>query len=94
MDAHELLAIARRDKPHIHYTQNKRGDAVAARHADTEPWIMVAGLCIDGSWGCWGKIGNVSINGKLLNTQEDWLDEQIPNTEGAVQIQPLFIGVS
>ena len=63
----ELLTIARSEKPHVKYTRNIRGDAIAAWKG--ERWCMVAGLCIDGRWA---TIGDVCVNGEPLNRQEDW----------------------
>lgn len=82
MTALELLNMARAEKPHIEYTTNKRGDAIAAR-IDGK-WIMVAGLLIDGQWA---SMGNLIANGEPVCKDEDWLE---PETETSTQmIQPV-----
>lgn len=48
MTANELLTIARKEKPHVKYTQNAAGNAIAA-WSDNR-WIPVAGLTITGHW--------------------------------------------
>ena len=70
MTALELLDIARKGRPEVFYTINNAGTAVAARHSADEPWHTVAGKTIDGRW--MELPGDLLINGKPVNKQEDW----------------------
>lgn len=65
----ELLAIARREKPHVRYTRNRQGTAIAG-WLDGR-WQMCAGLGID---GVWYSVGDLFINGEPVNKPEDWED--------------------
>lgn len=69
MTADELLVIARRDKPHVRYTKNRKGNAIAGWKDGR--WQQVAGLCLDGQWV---TVGNLCINGEPVVKDTDWLD--------------------
>ncbi len=74
MTADELLIIARREKPHIRYTKNKAGTALAAWKDGR--WQTVAMLLIGGYDSCngqWGSVGDLLVNGEPVNPQADWL---------------------
>lgn len=64
----EMLEIARKGRPNVTYTKNRRGDAIAALVNDR--WCMVAGKLIDGRWA---HMGDLLVNGEPVNKQEDWL---------------------
>lgn len=78
--AEQLLEIARREKPHIQYTRNEAGTAIAARRKDTDPWEMVAARLPatklpDGRiepGGGWVTMGNLLIDG--VPTISDWIE--------------------
>lgn len=71
MNADELLAIARRDKPHVRYTRNRKGNAIAGM-VDGR-WQMCAGLCIDGKWV---SVGNLCVNGEPAVADDEWMDDR------------------
>lgn len=72
MTADELLAIARAEKPHVRYTRNREGTAIAAWHAGR--WQTVAGKVVPSLGGEWVTIGDLFINGEPVNKQEDWVE--------------------
>ncbi len=69
MTAEQLLEIARREKPHIPYTRNRQGTAIAAWHEGR--WQTVA-MKLLGNMG-WGSVGDLLVNGEPVNKPEDWL---------------------
>lgn len=76
MTADELLAIARRDKPHVRYTKNRSGTAIAAFRDGR--WNTVAMLLIPVERGQWGSVGDLLINGEPCNPQSEWIDDKEP----------------
>ena len=71
MSALELLKIARTEKPHIHYTINHRHDAIAARHTESDHWVIVAGKLDSGRWVTMTR--ELWIHGHPATS--DWMDE-------------------
>jgi hypothetical protein len=70
MTADELLTIARKKKPHVRYTRNVKGTALAAWK--DERWQTVAGIGIDGRWY---SVGDLFVNGEPVNPQSEWMPE-------------------
>lgn len=70
MTATGLLAIARKEKPHVRYAANRKGTAVAAWHEGR--WVMVAGLLLDGRWASLPY--ELLIDGKPCHSQADWVE--------------------
>lgn len=70
MTVEELLTIARREKPHIRYTSNRKGTAIAAWHENR--WQTVAMITLTGEWGC---VGDLYIDGKPVNDPAEWIDD-------------------
>jgi len=66
MTALELLAIARRERPHVEYATNGLGNAIAARRKPSDEWEMVAAKMPDN--GEWVTMGNLFINGEPCTT--------------------------
>lgn len=50
MTAHELLAIARRDRPTVRYALNATHDAIGAWDDSLGRFVRVAGKLLTGEW--------------------------------------------
>jgi hypothetical protein len=70
MTAKELAERAKRDKPHVRYAYNDKGNGVAAWSDKPNRWVMVAGLTIFDTWASLEH--ELLINGKPMHEQNEW----------------------
>lgn len=75
MTADELLAIAMRDKPHVRYTKNHQGTALAGWNGTR--WETVAMRVFKEPTGAWVSVGDLFIDGKPCNDPADWVEEGV-----------------
>lgn len=73
MNANELLAIARKSKPHVKYVRNDRSTVIGAWSDKAQEYIPVAALDLLGQWR--EVPGQLFINGKPMVPAEKWIIE-------------------
>ena len=73
MTANELLAIARKEKPHIKYVCNDRASVIGAWSDARQEYVPVAVLDLLGQWR---EIpGQLYVNGNPMVPAEKWIIE-------------------
>ena len=72
MDAKELLAIAKRDKPNVRYAANRAENGIAAWDEALGRWVLVAAKTLFGTWV--GQPMELLVNGVPAWPQEDWIE--------------------
>lgn len=73
MTANELLAIARKAKPHVKYVRNETASVIGAWSDARQEYVPVAALDLMGQWR---EIpGHLFANGKPMVPADKWVIE-------------------
>jgi len=75
MTANELLAIARKARPHIEYAVHKNGSAIAAYDREQGRFVVVAALSLSGHW--YSNPMEVLVDGERWYADSDFVAEYV-----------------
>lgn len=73
MTANELLANARKAKPHVRYAVHRNGSAIAAWDKELGRFVVVACLALTGQW--YSNPVEILVDGERWYSDDDFVDE-------------------